>query len=93
MLKYFSDVTNKVYDTEDELNEAELAVSKQKSVREARAKEVEAAIKEAQEANKKAHQTLADFCKDYGAYHKTFKDLRDFNNFGLFDWFSNMFMF
>ena len=79
-MKYFSDVTNKVYETVEQLNEAEnkilaerkqkeLDVQKKKEAREARAKEVDAAIKAAVEAQKIATDKLNAFCKDYGVFH------------------------
>ena len=79
-MKYFSDVTNKVYETVEQLNEAEnkilaerkqkeLDAQKKKEAREARAKEVDAAIKAAVEAQKIATDKLNAFCKDYGVFH------------------------
>lgn len=79
-MKYFSDVTNKVYETIEQLNEAEnkilaerkqkeLDAQKKKEAREARAKEVDAAIKAAVEAQKIATDKLNAFCKDYGVFH------------------------
>ena len=79
-MKYFSDVTNKVYETVDALQEAEKSVlaerqakeldaQKKKEDREARAKEVDAAIKAAVEAQKVATDKLNAFCKDYGVFH------------------------
>lgn len=79
-MKYFSDVTKKMYETVEQLNEAEnkvLAERKQKELdaqkkreeREARAKEVDAALKAAVEAQKEATAKLNAFCKDYGVFH------------------------
>jgi len=89
-MKYYSDVTKKIYETEDELTKAELAVDEKKSQREARAKEVETAINEAKEANKKAYDCLSAFCHDYGAYHTSISNVDNFDPFHLF---SNFFMF
>lgn len=83
-MKFYSEKTKKIYDTEEELNKAELAVDKKKVARETRAKEVEKAIKEAEAASEKAHKLLADFCKDYGAYHTSISNVKDFDPF---DWF------
>ncbi len=79
-MKYFSDVTNKVYETVEQLNEAEnkviaerkqkeLVAKKKKEEREVRAKEVDAAIKAAVAAQKEATTKLNAFCKDYGVFH------------------------
>lgn len=62
----------------EEKRKAELeAASKKKQElkeqREARAKEVEDALKAANEAEKKANDLLKAFCADYGAFHTTFK--------------------
>ena len=81
-MKYFSDVTNKVYETVEALQEAEksvleerqakeLAAQKKKEEREVRAKEVDAAIKAAVDAQKIATDKLNAFCKDYGTFHTT----------------------
>jgi hypothetical protein len=84
-MKYLSEVTNKAYDTVDELNAAEekaltarkaqeLAEAEKKAKREARAKEVEEALKAALEAQKVANEKLQAFCKDYGTFHTSLKD-------------------
>ena len=74
-MKYLSEVTNKVYDTVDELNteegkvlaarkERELAEAEKKAKREERAKEVEEALKTALDAQKVANEKLQAFCPD-----------------------------
>lgn len=79
-MKYFSDVTHKMYESVEQLEAAEnqlveaqkakeLAEAKKKEAREARAKEVDAAIKAAVEAQKAATEKLNAFCKDYGVFH------------------------
>jgi len=79
-MKYYSDVTNKVYETVDALNMEEkqildakrvqeLAEQKKKEQREAKAKDVEAAIKAAVAAQKTATEKLEAFCKEYGVFH------------------------
>lgn len=99
-MKYFSDVTNKVYNTVEELNNEEtkiiearkaqeVAVAEKKAKREARAKEVEEAIKVALEAQKAANDKLQDFCKDYGTFHTSFKNADTI--LGLNDPFRNFF--
>ena len=87
----------------EELHDKKLAEEKAKkeelaNARKARADEVERAFKDAQEARKKANEAykkankvLSDFCKDYGAYHKTYKDGEDAPSiwgwFPFTDWF------
>lgn len=55
------------------------------NTRKARAEEVEKALEELEKVREKAHEdirvaeekarkVLADFCKDYGAFHKTYKE-------------------
>ena len=99
-MKYFSDVTKKVYDTVDELNNEETkiiearkaqeaAVAEKKAQREARAKEVEEAIKVALDAQKVANDKLQAFCKDYGTFHTSLKNADTI--LGLNDPFRNFF--
>ena len=85
-MKYYSEITKKVYDTEDELKKAELAVENKKSAREKEAKEVEKLCKEAAAASDKAKKALADFNKKYGTFH-TSVNATDGNS--LFDLFFN----
>lgn len=79
-MRYYSDVTKKVYNTEkdlilDERKAKEYELQKQeaekakKAERTARAKEVEKALKDASEAQTKALALLRKFSKDYGYYH------------------------
>lgn len=89
-IQYISDVTNKAYDTKEELEKAEAAALDKKNAREARAKEVEDAMKAARDANKHAREVMSKFCADYGAYHTTIHDTKDFDPF---DWFTDWFLF
>lgn len=83
-MRYYSDVTKKVYNTEKDLilderkakeDELQKQLQKQeaekakKAERTARAKEVEKALKDASEAQTKALALLRKFSKDYGYYH------------------------
>jgi len=81
-MKYFSEITNKVYDTPEALQTAELAVKeaeekekvkKEKAAaeRKERAAAVDAARKEMVAAQKKYKDALEDFCNRYGSYHTT----------------------
>lgn len=78
-MKYYSEVTNKVYDTVNALKEAEMEVANKANARKADAEKVEAAEKACVEAQIAYEKALNDFCKKYGAYHKTYtsKDIVD----------------
>jgi len=71
-MKYFSEVTNKVYDTVNELKEAEAEVTNKVNARKADAEKVEAAYKACVDARVAYEKQINEFCKKYGAYHKTF---------------------
>lgn len=82
-MKYYSDVTKQLYDSEKELVAAETKVEEvkakkvaeekaKKEARATRAKEVENAIKAADEAQAKANKLLSDFTKDYGYFHMSY---------------------
>lgn len=97
-MKFYSEQLNKFYDTAAEVLKAEeehskkLAAEKAKkeelaNARKTRAEEVEKAFKVAADAYDKANQLLADFCKDYGAYYKTYKEGEKVPS--LFDWFNS----
>ena len=73
-MKFYSELTKKLYDTQEDLQKAEIEVTKSKADRAERAKEVEKALKEANEANKKANKLLQEFVKDYGSFKTTIKD-------------------
>lgn len=99
-MKFYSEKLNKMFDSAadvlkaEEEHEKKLAEEKAKKEalvanRKTRADEVEKAFKEAEEAYKKVNNLLADFCKDYGAYHKTYKEGEKVPS--LFDWFINWF--
>lgn len=96
-MKFVSELTNKIYDSVDELEKAEAEVKaeqnrkeKLKEARAERAKEVEEAFKAVNEAQKHANELLTAFCKDYGAWHKTYHDVDEvplFNSvFDFFKW-------
>lgn len=71
-MKYYSEITNKVYDTVNALKEAEMEVTNKANARKADAEKVEAAEKACVEARMAYEKALSDFCKKHGAYHKTF---------------------
>ena len=73
-MKFYSELTKKLYDTQEELTKAEVEVTKSKADRAERAKEVNEALKVASEAQKKANKLLSDFVKDYGSFKTTLTD-------------------
>ena len=84
-MKYFSDITRKFYETEQDCIDAEVEVQKaqeavqaerQKKIeaRKQRADEVEVARRNYLEARKTYNEVLTKFCRDYGAYHCSIKD-------------------
>lgn len=80
-MKYYSEVVNKVFDTEDELKEAEKEHEEKhaaeialKEERKQEAKLVEEAFRKANEAYKEANEKMHAFAKKYGSYHLTLKD-------------------
>jgi len=81
-MKYYSEITKQLYDSQDELYKAEhadeikKAEEKKKSEERARrAKEVEDAISAADAAHKAAQEKLNAFIKDYGAFHTSIKEV------------------
>lgn len=80
-MKYYSEVTKKVYGSikdldiaEDEYNKQLKAEEIKKKERESKAKRVEEAFKKARDAQKEANTLLSDFIEEYGSYHTTLKD-------------------
>lgn len=84
-MKFYSEKLNKMYDSAAEVVQAEEAYDKKlaeekakkeelANTRKARADEVEKLFAAAREAQKKANDALTAFCKDYGAFHKTYKE-------------------
>lgn len=73
-MKYYSEITKKLYDDKDALIKAEVEATKAKSDREVKAKEVTELLKAANEATKKANTALSEFIKKYGSFKTTIKD-------------------
>lgn len=78
-MKYYSEVTKHLYDTQKELDQAEAKVAETKAAEErkskeraTRAKEVQEAYKAILEAQKKYTELRNAFVKDYGSYHMTY---------------------
>ena len=97
-MKYYSEVTSKLYNTEEQLAIAEKNVKKMQEIKEkaekekkearaARAKEVEEAFKAAKEAQVKANKLLSAFTKDYGYFHMSYSknDKANEEDYNLFD--------
>lgn len=83
-MKYYVESLKKFFDTAEEADKAEkkylaeVKAEEEKKAkladeRKARADEVDAAFKAVAEAQEKARKLLNDFCKDYGAYHHSYK--------------------
>ena len=73
-MKYYSEITKKLYDSKDELIKAEVEATKAKTDRATKAKEVTELIKKANEATRIANKALTDFVKEYGSFKTTIKD-------------------
>lgn len=82
-MKFYSETLNKLFDTQAALLEAEKAKKdaelakekaekEKKAARATRAKEVEEALKAANEAQAKAVKLLKAFTKDYGYFHTSY---------------------
>lgn len=87
-MKFYSDVTRKLYDTEEALHEAETAVKcKEEEERlarehyeqekEARTKVLNAAYEAKKKAEKDYEALLKDYCKDYGHASISDKEYHD----------------
>ena len=90
-MKYYSEVLNRVFDSEKELVaeeqkvknaeiEKQILEKKKAEERKNRASEVEKARIAANEAATNYRKLLEDFCKDYGSYHYTIKNSSDNKN-------------
>ena len=95
-MKYYSEVTKKMYDTEDALKTAEAAEAKKKAEadlksqqRASRAKEVEDAFKAAQAAFDKYTELRNKFVEDYGSYHMSYT--KPVLKNGEYDWINWLF--
>ena len=96
-MKYYSEDLKKLFDSEKELTEAEVAAKKAadeaKAKKEAltkerktRAEEIEALLKERKALDKKIHAALAAFTKDYGSFHTSYSNAEDLFD-AFWDWF------
>ena len=78
-MKYYSDVTKKLYESVDELKKAEAEITDKAAARKKDADKVEKAYNAYIEARKEYEKVLTEFCNKHGAYHKTYtnKDAGD----------------
>lgn len=90
-MKYYSEITKKLYDSSEALAKAEHELDEKKKAkeqlaqqREKRAKEVEDAFKAVQTAQEHAQELLKNFTSDYGKFHKTYKAGEEMPFFSLF---------
>lgn len=72
-MKYYSEVTKNMYDSVDELENAEKALSNKTAERKKDAAEVESAYNALIDARKNYNRVLEKFCEKHGAYHKTIR--------------------
>jgi len=72
-MKFYSEITKKLYDTKEDLVKAEVEATKAKTDRAEKAKEVTELLKAANEATKKANDALRAFVKEYGSFKTTIK--------------------
>lgn len=81
-MKYYSEITKKVYDTVNELKQAEDAVNEKANARKLDAEKVEKAFENLKNARAAYEKALREFCDKHGAYHKTIKndDMSDISN-------------
>lgn len=86
-MKYYSEVTKKMYDSVKELEKAESELNEKVNMRKNDALLVEKAYDELMNARKKFDKQLNEFCSKHGPYHKTItpdkEDLSSFNNLGF----------
>lgn len=100
-MKYYSELTNKVFDTQEACEKAEAEhLAKQKAAeekqlalkneREARSKAVVDAFKKARDAESEAQKLLKEFVKDYGSFHMSYNGKSSFPS--MFDILDNFFI-
>jgi len=99
-MKFYSEKTKELYETEADLTKAEVAYDEKHSKELARkkeraeaAKKVEDAFKEADKAKKNAMDLLTQFCKTYGSFRtqidsETLNDIKPSVFSSIFDLFN-----
>lgn len=95
-MKYYGDLTKKLYDSVEACEKAEAEFKKQideaeakkkelAEVKAARAKEVTDAYKRVREAQKEYEQLRSDFIKSYGYFHLSYSDPDERTPFSIFE--------
>ena len=81
-MKYYSDITKKLYENIEDLKQAEAEITNKANVRKQDAEKVEKAYNAYIDARKEYEKTLTEFCNKHGAYHKTYtnKDAANVKN-------------
>lgn len=72
-MKYYSEVTKKMYDSVRELELAEKEVQNKNNARKEDAAKVEKAYADLVTARENYSKVLSDFCAKHGPYHQTVK--------------------
>lgn len=96
-MKYYSEDLKKLFDSTEELTQAEAAAKKaaedEKAKKEAltkerksRAEEIEKLLKERKVLDKKIHEALKEFTRDYGSFHTSYSNAEDLFD-AFWDWF------
>lgn len=76
-MKYYSEKTKKMYDTEKELRKAEYEFDNADKLKEKRKAELDEAVEVYKAAGKKMQELLTAYIKDYGSYRASFKGDED----------------
>lgn len=84
-MKFYSEITKKLYDTSKELKEAEAEFREKEEEKERMKSQRAERAKEVEDAYKKANDLLEAFIKDYGSFHKTYTEDSPFKS--IFDLF------
>lgn len=85
-MKYYSDKTKKLYDTEKDLHDAEKALVKREAEEKAKREERSARAKEVEDAYNKYVELLNAFLKDYGHFHTTINNANSLFDFMFNHW-------
>ena len=84
-MKYYSEKLKKLFDKENELQEAEQAFDKKEAVELKKREERATRAKEVDEAYQHYQELLKKFLDDYGYYHRTDKK----GDIDFFQWFND----
>lgn len=72
-MKYYSEVTKKIYNSVKELEKVEKEIEEKDNARKTDAARVEEAAKKLAAARKEYSEALSSFCSKHGPYHTTIK--------------------